>query len=481
MRFVPANALKPGMLVGRDIVNAAHSFMLKKGVELTENYIEFLQTKGYLGAYVTDRESLMVDIEEPVSTETQIKSIEAVEKGDIEGIVASSTSIVSEVSQMSRISIDLIDLRSFDDYTYHHSVNVAVYSVAVGKQMGLSESNLRLLCQAGLCHDLGKARVPIEVLNKPGRLDDDEYALVKKHAQYSYDILYGNPEISAIVRQAVICHHENENGTGYPFGKESKDIPFFAKIIHAVDVFDALTSKRPYKDPYEPAKAYEYIKGGRGILFDEAVVDAMCHVIPAYPAGIDVCLSNGETALVVGHTSNMMRPKVRISATGEEVDLSVNPDYRDVFIAASGIVSLDYAKTVDSLNEKRNGERKKNIIIVDDSAISLHQAKAALPDIYNIVLLNSGTAAINYIKAKGAPDLLMIDVDMPVLNGIATVATLRRAGYVTLPVMFLTGVGDRETVLRCKSVGAIDYIMKPAKPTYLRERVAFALDKNLDR
>lgn len=484
MRFAPVMSLEPGMILGKDIVNTRHNFMLKKGVALTDAYIQFLREKGYIGAYIVDEATKDIVVEDPISSTTLYAGVEAVESGKVDDIIKVATNIVSEVSALEHLSVDLLDLRSFDDYTYHHSVNVAVYAVAVGKYMGLADNNLTMLCQAGICHDLGKNRIPLSILNKPGRLTDEEFETIKSHPQMSYDILYNNPEISALVRQAVLCHHENENGSGYPLGKEGKQIPLLAKIIHAVDVYDALTSKRPYKDPYAPVDAFDYLVGGCGILFDQSVVEAMQHVIPMYPPGVDVLLSNGENAVVVSQTSDFRRPIVRIIEKKIDVNLKTDEKYKEVFIASSGILPLDYVGTITELNESRLKAPTKlaTILIVDDSVISLKQTEAALKsDKYKILTLQSGTAAINYIRAKGKPDVLIIDIDMPVMNGIATVKSLRSQGLAGYPIIFLTAMSSAEVVLKCRDAGCADYIVKPAKPTYIKERVAFALDRNEER
>ena len=311
MRFIATSMLEPGMLLGRDIVSPSKSFMLKKGVELTADYISYLSEKGYLGAYIAEPGTLDIEVEGPITLETLSEGIKAVEKADIGGLMSSAKKIVHDITSLNRLSIDLIDLRSFDDYTYRHSINVAIYAVAVAKYMGMSDEDLVHMAEAGICHDLGKQRIPIEIINKPDRLTDEEFAEIKRHPRYSYEMIADKYEIPSIVRQAVLCHHENENGSGYPLGKTGDELSLFAKILHAVDVYDALISRRVYKDPYTPVEAFEYIIGGKGILFNEEVVDAMRMVIPTYPIATDVHLSTGEQAVVVGHTNNPLRPIVR--------------------------------------------------------------------------------------------------------------------------------------------------------------------------
>ena len=482
MRFVPVDSLQTGMILGRDITSNAKSFMLKKGVTLSDSYIKYLQLNGYFGAYISDMTSDEVIYDEVVDTATIEKGIDAVASQNIGAIINVSADMVSQVSSKSDISVDLFDLRSFDDYTFHHSVNVAVYAAAVGKKMNLSLEEMSNLVTAALCHDLGKSRIPENIINKPGKLSDEEFNLIKSHPQFSYDILYGKSEVPSIVRKAVLMHHENENGSGYPKGVSGEQIPLIAKIIHAVDVYDALTSKRPYKDPYAPADAFEYMIGGIGLQFDEKVVNVMMTVIPAYPPGIDVTLSNGEKALVIAHTQNAFRPKVKIT-DGRIVDLNTNEDYKTVKIVSSDIMPQDYVGDIESLNEDRyvHKEQTKKIMIVDDSPLFLQQTKNYLEnEKYRFISLSSGIAAKTYVKDKGAPDLLIIDVEMPVLDGVSTVKALRRMGFDSLPVIFLSSHRDIDTVIRCKEAGASEYIIKPTNKTYLQERVAAVLYNKID-
>lgn len=483
MRFLKAEALEPGMILGRDIVSPGQSFMLKKGVKLTREYVDYLNRKGYLGAYITEEENLDVEIEEPLSQNTLSESVKAVSEANISELMSSARHIVKDISNLKHLSIDLLDLRSFDEYTYRHSVNVAVYSVAIAKYMHLSDEELEQVALAGVCHDLGKRKIPTEIINKPGSLTDEEFNEIKNHPKYSYDLLQSNHEISPVVRQAVLCHHENENGSGYPTGKTGKDLNLLTKILHAADVYDALISRRPYKTPYTPLEAFEYLVGGEGILFSEKVVEAMRKVIPTYPIATDVILSTGEKAVVVAHTKDPLRPVVRVLGTNYNMDLS-NAAYANVLIVSSGVADGAGFGGVEELNEKRQTvkEKKINIMLVDDSIISLQSTSNALAnEKYNIIALQSGFAAMNYIREQGIPDLIIMDIEMPHIDGIETVTAIREMGYTDVPIIFLTSNTSKETVIKCFSVHAKDYIAKPVLPVYLRERVAIALDASRER
>jgi len=479
MRFVPAKSLTPGMVLGRDILSPNQNRMLRYGVTLTKEYIAYIINNGYMGAYIQDELTDDIEIPETISMATFEKSVNAVKSEDIGKIVDVAGYIVDEISSMRHLSVDLIDLRSYDDYTFHHSVNVAVYATVIGKKLGLSDVSLTQLCQAGLCHDLGKVNIPIEVLNKPGKLSDEEYDIIKNHPKKAFDMLSSHIEVSPFVRQAVLMHHENENGSGYPLGREGGQIPLFAKILHVADVYDALTSKRAYKEPYAPIDAFSYLMGGVGRLFDKEIVETLTTTIPAFPAGIEVGLSNGEHGVVIEHTDDTMRPVIRLIPSGERIDLSWDPRYDEVYISESGVMALENGVGIEELNENRQAVRelKKTIVIVDDAKMSRMQATQAITGDYKLLSMETGIELLNYMSDHSAPDLVIMDVELPMMSGIDTVKKMRQKGFLYTPVMFFSANKDKNTILQCKDVGAVDYVVKPAKPAYLNERVEIALSK----
>jgi HD-GYP domain-containing protein (c-di-GMP phosphodiesterase class II) len=239
--------------------------------------------------------------------------------------------MVNQMIENAPVSVDMIDLRNFDDYTYRHSVNVAVLSTVIGMHLGYTKEYLNELCTAALLHDIGKQMLYPEILNKPGFLTDDEYEHIKEHPQMAYDILKERMDISAKVRISVLSHHENEDGSGYPRGLKGDEIFAFAKIIHVADVFDALTSKRPYKQPYAKSEAVEYLMGNCGRLFDTKVVEAFINSISVYPKGMEVLLSDGRRGIVSANRNNSLRPVVRLF-NGEEINLNDFTMYRNVII-----------------------------------------------------------------------------------------------------------------------------------------------------
>ncbi len=477
MRFVSVDKLEPGMVVARGVTNSSNTFVLRAGVELTEQYIRRLTEAGYLGLYINDEISRDIMIMDTVSPEIIAAGIRAVKEENIGGMLMVSKAIVSEVLFSDYLSADLLDLRSYDDYTYHHSVHVALYASMVGRKMNINAADLELLCMAGICHDLGKCRIPVEIINKPGKLTDEEYAIVKTHSKLSFDILSGNYGISAKVKQAVLYHHENEDGSGYPSGLKGDEIPLFSKILHVVDVFDALTSKRPYKEPYTSAEALKYIQGGRGILFDEQVVDVVLQVIPAYPPGISVTLSNSEDCLVVSHTREALRPKVKNILTKESVNLSTDERYRDITIVSSEVLPQQgYVEDIERLNVSRlpsvSPEIDKTVLMVNSSINTLITAKAALEDKCQVVITKNTSQALNHVVQNGAPDLVVMDMDMPDFDGAVIMQKLREISEnPDLPVIFCTKDRSPEMARKSAEMQAVCELIKPIDLSVLRDKV----------
>lgn len=143
--------------------------------------------------------------------------------------------------------ISLARLKSADDYTYMHSVAVCAMMVALAKQLGLGEEQTRSAGLAGLMHDLGKAQMPMDVLNKPGKLTDQEFAIIKTHPEEGHKLLQAGVNVDPVVLDVCLHHHEKTDGSGYPKGLKADEISLFAKMGAVCDVYDAITSNRPYK------------------------------------------------------------------------------------------------------------------------------------------------------------------------------------------------------------------------------------------
>ena len=328
MRYVKAEHLESGMVLVYTLYDNNEKVLLKANRKLTQNYINRIQQMDIMGLYVFEDDEI-TEHTPIVSEQTRLKAIKSLKRLNIDDCIYIANNIVEEIRESESMIVETINLSTYDNYTYTHSVNVDILSVVLGVACGLRDDELRKLSQAALLHDIGKTCVPIEILNKPGRLTDEEFDEIKKHPRYGYNMLKDNYDVSSVTRNAILSHHENEDGSGYPRNLTSENIHLFAKIIHIADVYDALTTKRVYKDAMNPADALEYLMGNVERLFDKELVATFMDYIAPYPLGVQVELSTGQKALVVKNNRAMLsRPIVRLDG-GALIDLM---DHLDITI-----------------------------------------------------------------------------------------------------------------------------------------------------
>ena len=201
--------------------------------------------------------------------------------------------------EASNIIQCLNGMRNVDEYLCSHSANVAMINGLMGKWIGLSEDDEFLLVQTGLVHDIGKLSVPPEILNKPGKLTADEFNEMKKHSVYSYNMLIASGVKNETLLMGVKQHHEKTNGFGYPDGLRTDQISLFARITSIADVYDAMISKRVYKDAHSPFEILHQFSIGRFSDLDIDYVNVFLLHMPLELTGKMAVLSNGMIAKVV--------------------------------------------------------------------------------------------------------------------------------------------------------------------------------------
>jgi HD-GYP domain-containing protein (c-di-GMP phosphodiesterase class II) len=471
MRYIKIKDAKPGMKLAYNIYDAKGHTLICSGNVLSEFYIKKLNEFGFSGIYITDAISEDIEIDPVITSELRTEGLEKVCHSDVDGCKGVSKKIVDQILNRGVLSLDLKDLRTFDGYTYAHSVNVAVISCIIGFGLKLNSEALEQLVTAGLLHDLGKLDIPPEILNKPSRLTNEEYSIMKTHAALSYEKIKERWDISAHVKAAVLYHHENVDGSGYPTGLTGDKMNIYTKVLHVADVYDALVSRRPYKEPYSPYEACEYLMGAGGIMFDPKVVEALLLYVPFYPKGTQVKLSDGSDAIIVENSgARNLRPLVR-RLDGTMVDLQSKEHYNLTILKETNEHVMDPRLAEEERKKMLIPFKEYKILVVDDMYINLQAIKKMLDNIYELCLTQSCERAIEEIRKGFKPDLVIIDLDMPKLNGVETAKRLRTVLGDNIPFLMEIDDSSTDNLIKCRKSGAKGYVLRPYKATYFRAEI----------
>ncbi|MDR0292579.1 MAG: HD-GYP domain-containing protein [Oscillospiraceae bacterium] len=353
IRFISTEHVQEGMIVGRPLRGRNGEILLTAGTSLKSTYIESIRRLRYSGLYIQDEFSEGIDIEDIISEELRSNAVTAVRRletdmvsgaangfgAQIDAFAGFIDDIIESVLSNKDTIMNLVDLKIFDEYTYQHSINVCVLSEVIGVAMGLDRAQLFNLGMTAILHDIGKFFIDKELLNKPGRLSDEEFDIIKKHPELGCDYLRRNFYYSSAIYIGVLQHHERYNGKGYPHGRAGSDIHIFARIISVADVYDAITSLRPYHEPVLPSEAHEYIMGNAGQHLDPDVAGIFIHKVAPFPEGSEVLLSNGLRGVVYrNHPEFMSRPLIKLlpiegkPPSVEFIDLRDDPSLFNVTI-----------------------------------------------------------------------------------------------------------------------------------------------------
>lgn len=355
MRFVPTHCIREGMALGDNLYNNYGDLMLAAGTILTQKYVEAIHRLQYNGIYIEDDVSKDIHILNIINDSVRAQTVKGIkdvfihcEKGspevkpDFSQAKMQIEMIVDEIFANRHLMVNMIDMKVFDDYTYYHSVNVAVLSIVLGVALKLDRSELCNLGFAGLLHDIGKVFIERDILNKPGKLTPAEFEEIKTHSLLGCNHIKKGFGVPNATYMAILDHHEMYDGGGYPNNLKGDNISWYGRIISVADVYDALTSDRPYRKAMLPSDAMEYVMAYTTTQFDPRVVEAFVKKVAPYPIGTCVKLSNGFTGIVVENYEEMcMRPRVRIfmehdrDVTPYELELA---DYRSLNITVIEIV-----------------------------------------------------------------------------------------------------------------------------------------------
>jgi len=219
--------------------------------------------------------------------------------------------ITESVSRNPNALLCMRGLQRADEYTYYHSINVSILASIFAKFLGYSQEEVWKIGYAGMLHDIGKQKIPLDVLNAPRKLTDQEFEILKLHPELTLSILDKAKDLPDGVLEAATGHHEKYDGSGYPHGLKGDQIHPYAAIVSLADVYDALTSDRSYKRAFPQNKTAAIIYSQRGTSFSADMVDSFIRCFGVYPIGSLLRLSNGKYAIVYENNSEgLLHPKV---------------------------------------------------------------------------------------------------------------------------------------------------------------------------
>lgn len=348
MKIIPLNKAKYGMILAMDVRDTAGNVIYKKNTEINEEIISNLKKLGIFNIPVNS-----LKVTPKISQEAQKHSVISKKvidlnydkikdlfknledndyKIDIDAVIDISSSIKNEIENnySDVLFVPLKKLKTFDEYLYAHSLNVMIISSLLAVENKIIGDELLDVSISSLLHDIGKTMVPIEILNAPRALNEEELNVVRNHVLYGKKIAINSNIKDKNIIGGIYEHHERVDGNGYLEKKKGDEITKFGKIISIADVYDALTSVRSYKGPWSPYKTISFILTNVGKQFDGEYAQGIINAFGIYPAGTRVQLNNGQFGTVIAsNRSNKIRPIIKIDH-GDVLDLSKEKKLRIV-------------------------------------------------------------------------------------------------------------------------------------------------------
>ncbi|HWP97825.1 MAG TPA: HD domain-containing phosphohydrolase [Syntrophomonadaceae bacterium] len=311
MRRVVIEQLRPGMVIGRTIVGYSGKALLAKDTMLNELYISRLAKLGIGSVYVKDGLG-DVDIPEIITQEvlssvsnklsTTIKVFSANQVLAVDVLKKSVNLLLDNLLANRNMLVQLDEIRTYSDYLFTHSINVAVLSIMTGLALGYMERNLAELGLGALLHDIGMIAIDASIVANSEALSAMEEEKILEHPEIGFNILRTYDEISKTAAHIAFQHHENVDGTGYPRQLHGFGIIEYARIVAVADAFDALIADRPERKGCNTTEALMTIKNQIDCRFDPVIVEAFASNIAMYPIGSLVCLNTGQIGLVTSLT-----------------------------------------------------------------------------------------------------------------------------------------------------------------------------------
>ncbi len=322
MRLVTLDQITGSEVLGKAIYDSEGRRLLNSGVSLRPTIIQKLYEKGITCVYINDEISEGIEINSLLCEETKTHA-KLIVREEMQRLSKKNTMDCSRLSGVVDKILDEIlskkigivnvkDIRMQDEQTFAHCVNVCVLSTALASKLSLAASKVKSIALGALLHDIGKVLLSPTLLHRTGKLTESEIEEMKKHPLIGYNLLKDNPDTPATTKVAVLMHHENYNGNGYPMKLTGEKIHYSARILTVCNEFDRIVNDNSNQNVLHTTDAVEYLIGASGYVFDKSIVDEFIKMVPIYREGSIVLLSNGIIAIVVKNDPvNLTRPVVR--------------------------------------------------------------------------------------------------------------------------------------------------------------------------
>lgn len=351
MKRIPTSELTPGMITAEDIYNYQYQLILPKGIVLNDKTITKLAFYSIISVRVEDQslqtepdsDSYCLSYAERIRKSPEFIKFKKEFESDVDDFRSTINDVVKKgsplnVEKLMNHTIDVMNLASttpnlfdmlhsmrlYDDATYVHSMNVALICNIFARWLRLGEDEIKKATVSGLLHDIGKLKMPEEILKKPDKLTKQEYSIIKRHPQEGYRILQ-NSTLDSDILNAVLMHHERCDGSGYPFGLSLNQITPYAKLVAIADVYDATTSARVYRDALCPFKSISIFEQEGLQKYDpKYIMTFLENVVNTYLLN-DVLLSNGLRGTIVYINKEKLSAPT-IKTEHGFIDLYLHPD-----------------------------------------------------------------------------------------------------------------------------------------------------------
>ena len=331
-----------------------HLPLIREGTLIRSSMVEMMRRQGVPWVWVTDTVFPNLQVREIVKQETidvARRSLGEAFRSVQESRVPSEASslrlanavsaVVDEIVTNKDVLANISHLRDWDNYTFEHSIHVSILSTIIAKHLNMTADQILRLGTGAILHDIGKLVVPQEILQKPSKLTDDEFDVIRQHPRLGWDLVHeGFDHIMPTSSIVVLQHHERSDGSGYPQGLKGEDIYIFSRIVAVADVFDALRSERNYRPVYPPRLVLQILREEAGTKLDARAMEALLSHVAVIPDGEIVRLTNGLLGAVVeANPEHPLQPVVEVVADEgnmpierERMDLKETPVQVDLVL-----------------------------------------------------------------------------------------------------------------------------------------------------